>query len=187
MMDAILYAVRDGLRAQNFGYSGPNLCEIQAADGKPPPGCGNIFVAVCEGSTSNNAMNNLDEYFDWSLVLTMRISVDPDRVGVSLEASKLARKSGPGNPSFNARVEQLRAWGSMNWPITVLVGQNPPSANDNLQAWAPAGTSQIYGFVEPAHFVGAEKPVIVGGDWFTASPDAMEVGLKAEIKFARAR
>src|SRR6202050_3258311 len=111
MMDAILYAVRDGLRAQNFGYSGPNLCEIQAADGKPPPGCGNIFVAVCEGSTSNNAMNNLDEYFDWSLVLTMRISVDPDRVGVSLEASKLARKSGPGNPSFNARVEQLRAWG----------------------------------------------------------------------------
>ena len=184
-MDALLFSVRDGLRAAGFGYGVP---EVDIRDnGMPPPRCGNFFVAVHPGSTRNGAMNNLDEYFDFKLTLTQRVSVPLDRIGDTALASKLARQSGKGNPSFNARIEQLRAWGSMNWERTVLTVRTPNSANDNIVAWAPIGTVQVYGFVEPAHYTGAEIPVLRGGDWFTADASADDVGLKAELSFANAR
>lgn len=185
MIDALLVAVRDSLQSQNFGYGSAALCEI-TEDGHPPPRCGPIFLAVHEGPTRSTNDNCLMEYFAWSLTLTMRVHVPLDRVGDAMLASKLARVSGPRNPSFNSRVEQLRAWGHMNWKITVLPNQTPASANDNLVAWAPVAQS-IYGFVEPARFRGADRPVLVGPEWFTAEPNGPDVGLKAEIRFEGAR
>lgn len=185
MIDALLFAVRDGLRAAGFGY-GVAQTDIMD-DGQPPANCGNVFVSIYQGNTTSTNDNCLMEYFDWNLCLTMRVSVPLNRVGDSLLAAKLARKSGPGNPSFNARMEQLRAWGHMNWPITVLPGRNPPSANDNLIAWCPSDTASVYGFIEPARYKGADKAVLVGPDWFTAVPEAHDTGLKAELRFAGAR
>ena len=153
-------------------------------DGHPPPRCGNIFIAVHEGASRSTQDNNLDEYFGWNLTLTMRVAVPLDRIGDMLLASKLARTAATGKPSFNARLEQLRAWGHMNCTITVLQSQTPASANDNLAAW---NSGTIYGFVEPARYRGAEKPVLVGGEWFGAMPDALDVGLKAELRFDGAR
>lgn len=179
MIDALLFAVRDGVRNAGFGY-GVEQCEIMD-DGHPPARSGNIFVAVHEGPTRNTSTRNLDEYFAFSLTLTMRVTGIPvDRIGDQGLASKLARTTGKGQPSFNARLEQLRAWGHMNWTVMA-------SANTNLANWAPSNVSTIYGFVEPAHYAGAERPVLVGGEWLSAVPEAVDVALKAELRFDGAR
>ena len=74
MIDALLFAVRDAVRAQSFGYGSADLCEIMD-DGHPPERCGNLFVAVHEGQSSSRARRNLDEYFAFAVTLTMRVSV----------------------------------------------------------------------------------------------------------------
>ncbi|MBX9682125.1 MAG: hypothetical protein K2X38_25485 [Gemmataceae bacterium] len=177
MIDALLFAVRDGLRGAGFGY-GVEQCEIMD-DGHPPPRAGNLFVAVHEGPSSNRSTRNLDERFAFSMTLTMRVTGIPiDRIGDQGLASKLARTAGKGQPSFNARLEQLRAWGHMNWTVMA-------AANTNIAAWTPSGT--VYGFVEPAMYAGAEKPVLVGGEWLSAAPEAVDVALKAELRFDGAR
>lgn len=183
MIDALLFAVRDGVRSAGFGY-GEQTCDIQD-DGHPPPACGPIYVAIHEGPSRSTARRNLDEYFAFALTLTMRVSVPLDRIGNALLASKLARTAGKGQPSFNARMEQLRAYLHMNWTITVVQGQTPNSANDNLAAWTPSGT--VYGFIEPAGYVGRDKPQLVGGEWFGSTPDAADVGLICEMRFEGAR
>ena len=183
MMDALLFAVRDGIRAAGYGY-GTAECEIMG-NGQPPVPCGNIFVAVHEGPSRSTARRNLDEYFAFLITLTMRVSVPIDRVGDQLLASKLARSYGKGNPSFNARMEQLRGLLHMNWNFTVVQGRTPNSANDNIAAWTPDGS--VYGFIEPAGYVGRDKPELVGGDWFGAVPEAEDVGLKCELRFDGAR
>ncbi len=184
MMDALLFSVRDGVRASNFGYASAAECEIMES-GQPPERCGNLFVAVHEGISRSTARRNLDEYFDFAVTLTMRVSVPVDRVGNALLASKLARTANKGQPSFNARMEQLRGFLHMNWTITVVQGTTPASANDNIAAWSQENT--VYGFVEPAAYTGRDKPELVGGEWFGAAPDAADVGLKCELRFERAR
>jgi len=179
VIDALLYAVRDSLQNSSYGYDSSALCEIME-DGHPPPQCGQIFLAVHEAGSNNSSTRNLDEYFSWSLTLTQRIKVPLSRVGNAMLASRLARTSGPGQPSFNARIEQLKNWGHMNWTVGLTV------ANANIQAWAPDNTTP-YGFVEPAHFVSVEKPILVGGEWFTTTPESQDLGLKAEIRFEGAR
>jgi hypothetical protein len=150
-------------------------------DGKPPPRCGNLFVAVHEGIVRSTMDNALDERYGFSLTLTMRVSVPLDRVGDQQLASRLARKAGPGQPSFNARLEQLRAWGHVNWTVCLT------NANANLVDWSPPGTIHVYGFVEPARYRSMEKPVLVGPDWFGAAPESGQVGLKSELRFDDAR
>lgn len=184
MIDALLFSVRDGIRSQPFGYGSESLCDIQD-DGHPPAQCGNIYVAVHEGQSRSTARRNLDEYFAFSITLTMRVSVPLDRIGNQLLASKLARTWGKGQPSFNARMEQLRGFLHMNWPITVLQNQTPPSANDNIANWTQGGA--VYGFIEPAGYTGRDKPELVGGEWFGAAPDAQDAGIKCELRFDGAR
>lgn len=183
MIDALLFAVRDGIRAQSFGYGVPEVDIMD--DGHPPERVGNIFVAIHEGQSRSTARRNLDEYFAFAITLTMRVSVPVDRIGNTLLASKLARTSGKGQPSFNARMEQLRAFLHMNWRMTVMPNQTPPSANDNLCAWSARATE--YGFIEPAGYIGRDKPTLVGGEWFGATPEASDVGLICEMRFDGAR
>ncbi len=184
MIDALLFAVRDGIRAAGFGYGVPE-CDI-LDDGHPPESCGNIYVSVYERASQSNSRRNLDEYFSFAICLTMRIRVPLGRIGDSLLASKLARTSGKGQPSFNARMEQLRGYLHENWPMTVYFqGATPASANDNIAAWTPGGT--VYGFTEPARYVGRDKPEIVGGEWFGSDPAAVAEGLKCELRFDGAR
>lgn len=184
MIDALLFSVRDAVRAQSFGYGSESLCDIQD-DGHPPPGCGNVYVAIYEMASQSRARRNLDEYFAFGVTLTMRVSVPLDRIGNMQLASKLARTAGKGQPSFNARMEQLRGFLHMNWGFTVLQTQTPASANDNIAAWTPSGS--VYGFIEPAAYIGRDKPELVGGEWFGALPEASDVGLRCEMRFDGAR
>jgi len=184
MIDALLFAVRDAVRAQPFGYNTESLCDIQD-DGHPPAACGAFYLAIHEGQSRSTARRNLDEYFAFSITLTMRVSVPLDRIGNTLLASKLARTWTKGQPSFNARMEQIRGFLHMNWALTVLQNQTPRSANDNIGDWTQG--IAIYGFIEPAAYTGRDKPELVGGEWFGATPDAQDVGIKCEMRFDGAR
>ena len=185
MIDALLFAVRDGIRAAGFNYD-QATCGIMD-DGKPPPRCGNFFASVHGGRSSPGGANdrNLDELFGFSVTLTMRVTVSLDKLGEqqiarNIELVPLGQRQG-----FNHKVEQLRKFLHMNWRITVLAGQTPNSANDNLSAWAATGT--VYGFCEPARYKGETIPKLVGGEWFAAEPDAEDIGVVTELRFDGAR
>lgn len=183
MTDALLYAVRDNIRA--LGVYGRAECEIMD-DGRPPPRAGNVFVAVHGGKTHPNGANerNLDELHDFSVTLTMRVTIALDRIGDQLIARNIALVPMAQRQGFNARVEQLRGLLHMNWAMTVMRGRNPPSANDNLAAWA---TGVVYGFATPATYQGAEIPTLVGAEWMGAEPEAEDFAIKSELRFTGAR
>lgn len=185
MIDALLYAVRDGIRAASMSY-GRAECEIMP-DGKPPPRAGNVFVAIHGGKSRAGAANDnsLFELFDYAVTLTMRVTV-LDRVGDQLIARNIALVPQGQRQGFNAKLEQLRAYLHMNWQITVLQGQTPNSANDNLAAWA---TGTVYGFCEPARYKGGEIAALVGAEWFGTSTEegAEEFGVKSELRLEGAK
>lgn len=199
MIDALLYAVRDGIRAAGMNY-GTAECEI-VDNGQPPPRCGNVFVAIHGGKTRPGKANdnNLFELYDFMVTLTMRVTIPLDRVGDQLIARNIpltinnvpaAQRQG-----FDAKIEQLRAYLHMNWAITVLRGRTPNSANDNLAAWA---TGTVYGFAEPARYHGAEVPILQGGEWIGVEPEYERYSgkkseregqfcIKSEMKFRDAK
>lgn len=184
MIDALLYAVRDGIRAAGMNY-GKAECEIND-DGKPVPRAGAVYVSVHGGRSHPGDANerNLYELFDFSVTLTMRMVIPLDQIGTALLARNIALVPLGQRQGFNAKVEQLRAFLHSNWKITVLTGQTPNSANDNLAAWA---TGTVYGFVEPARYQGAEDPKLVGGDWMSSDADVEDFALKSELRFANAK
>lgn len=184
MIDALLYAVRDAVREAGFGY-GRAECEI-TDDGRPPPRAGNVFVAVHGGKTRPGAANsrNLDELYDFSVTLTMRVTIPLDRVGDQLIARNIDLVPHGQRQGFDHKLEQLRGFLHSNWRITVLRGQTPNSANDNIALWA---TGTVYGFVEPARYQPSELPSLQGGDWLGAEPDSEDFAVKAEMRFAGAR
>lgn len=149
-------------------------------DGRPPPRCGNFFVAIHDGASKSTSDNQLDERYSFSVTLTMRITVPLDRVADQQIALNIARVPLAERLGFNAKVEQLRALLHMNWGFVVLTGRTPNSANDNLAAW---GTGTVYGFSEPMRYRGVEFPKLVGGEWFDADADAEDVGIKATMLF----
>lgn len=181
MIDTLLYAVRDGIRSAGFGYDKAS-CEIMD-NGKPPPRCGNFFVSVHSGRSKPGSANgrNLHELFGFSVTLTMRITVPLDRVGDQQIARNLALVPLGLRQGFNAKVEQLRGYLHMNWGITVLTGQTPASANDNISAWA---TGTVYGFFIPAAYQGETIPRLEGAAWFAAEdPESDEVGIVCELQY----
>lgn len=185
MIDALLYAVRDGIRAGGMNYD-PATCEIMD-DGRPPPRAGNYFASIHGGrSVSIRGQNDnvLGELFGFSVTLTMRVTVPLDRVGDQQIARNLALVPLGQRQGFNHKAEQLRAFLHMNWRVTVLTGQTPASANDNISAWC---TGTVYGFSEPARYQGTDNLRLVGGEWFAAEPDAEDVGITAEMKFMGAK
>ncbi len=184
MIDALLYAVRDGIRAAGMNYD-PATCDIQD-DGRPPPRMGNYFAAVHGGDSRPGPANsrNLDELFEFSVTLTMRVTIPLDRVGDQLIARNLALVPLGQRQGFNHKLEQLRGFLHMNWRMTVQTGQTPPSANDNLSAWA---TGIVYGFAEPARYQGPEDVKLVGAEWMGSEPESEDFAIKSEMKFRGAR
>lgn len=185
MIDALLYAVRDHIRAAGFNY-GKAECEI-TDDGKPPPRAGNVFVAVHGGFSKPGPANsrNLDELFGFSVTLTMRITIAADRIGDMLISRNLELVPLGQRQGFNHKLEQLRGFLHSNWAMTVLTDQEPNSANDNLATWADG--EFVYGFVEPARYQGGELPKVVGADWLGADPESEDFAVKSEMRFTGAR
>lgn len=182
MLDALLYAVRDGIRAAGMNYD-VATCEIMD-DGRPPPRCGNYFAAIHGGKAKGQRDNQLFELYDFSITLTMRVTVPLDRVGDQQIARNIERIPLGERQGFNAKVERLRALVHMNWRMTCLSGQSPPSANDNLAAWL---TGEVYGFCEPMRFLNSEVPTLVGGEWFGADPEVSAFGLKSTLQFGNCK
>lgn len=182
MIDALLYAVRDGIRGAGINYD-VATCEIMD-DERPPPRCGNFFVSVHSGKARGDRDNQLFELYDFLVTLTVRVTVPLDRVGDQIIARNIARIPLGERQGFNAKVDRLKTLIHMNWRMTVLSGQNPSSANDNLSAWA---NGVVYGFCEPMRFLNVEVPKLVGGEWFGADPGADDVGLKATLKFGNCK
>lgn len=174
MIDALIYAVRDQIRP---GYA---ECEIMD-DGRPPPRCGSIFAAIHGGKDRSTDSNNLMEYYDFAVTLTMRVIAPLDRVGDQQIYRNLPRVLQDG---FRAKVDSLRRLLHMNWAMVVLPNQSPPSANDNLIAWT---SGFVYGFIEPARYTGASEPRLVGGEWFNAEEDVDDMGIVSELTFEGAR
>lgn len=186
MIDALLYAIRDGIRAAGINYDA-KTCEIMD-DGRPPPVCGNYFAAIHDGKMLSDGDNQLDERYSFVVTLTERVTVPLDRVGDQMMARNIERVPLGERQGFNAKIERLRALLHMNWNFVVIrkavSGQSSNSANDNLAAWA---TGTVYGFVEPMRFLGTEFPKLVGGEWFGSEPDAEEVGMMAPLMFGRCK
>ncbi len=183
MIDALLLAVQSAIwsgglggpdvtRPGGFGYD-KRMCLIMP-DGQPPPGCGDVFVAVHQTEYAGDMMNALNQYFGFGVTLTMRVKEPPDRVGDALLARRLAGKVG-----FNARCQQLGTFLHMNWGVM-------QDAN-NLLVELAGDANAVYGFCEPAQWASAEQPQLVGGEWFWAPPESQDVGLKAELRFERCR
>lgn len=186
MIDALLYAVRDWVRKARFDYD-QATCEIMDDHdgGRPPPRCGNYFAAIHGGKSRNDSVRNLDERFGFSVTLTMRVTIPIDRIGSQMIARNIELVPLGQRQGFNHKVEQLRGFLDMNWRLTVLTGQTPNSANDNLSAWA---SGSVYGFVEPAMYKGVNGPPrLVGGEWFGADPEAEDMGIVQELRFDGAR
>ena len=158
-------------------------CEIMD-DGRPPPRCGNFFAAVHDGMTRSDGDNILMEWYDFSVTLTMRVTVPLDRVGDQQIARNIARVPLGERQGMYAKCDRLRGLIHMNWGAVVLVGQTPPSANDNLAAWA---TGTVYGFCEPMRFLSMGAPKLVGGEWFGADPEAEDVGVTVAMQFGKCR
>lgn len=179
MIDALMYAIRDTIRS-TYGYA---ECEIMD-DGRPPPRCGNVFVSIHSGKEKSTDSNNLMEYYEFSVTITMRITVPLDRVGDQQIYRNIARIIVGERQGLRAKIDQLRRLLHMNWSMIVSPNQTPPSANDNLVAWV---SGSIYGFIEPARYTGASSPKLVGGEWFNAEEDVDDMGIVSELSFSGAR
>lgn len=182
MIDALLYAVRDRIRTASFNL-GVAECEIMD-DGRPPPRCGKIFASVHSGKDRSNSKRNLDETYEFLVTLSMRVVVPADRIGDQQIYRNIARVVVGEREGLRAKADQLRRLLHMNWAMTVLTGQTPTSANDNLAAWT-SGT--VYGFTEPARYAGATVPKLVGSEWFGAEPEGDDIGIITELSFVGAR
>ncbi len=174
MIDALLWSVRDAILQAGYGYS-DSTCAIMP-DGMPKASCGDWWVSIHQGASTASGDSRLDEMFAFSLTLTARIrGVPEDKIGEKLLAVKLADKLG-----FNRRAEQLRAlFGNSAWGVL-------QAANDYIVTMSPEA-EVVYGFCEPPLYRGMEVPVLVGGDWFSAEPDAPDVGLKSELRWTGCR
>lgn len=182
MIDALLYAVRDGLRAANVGYDHAS-CEIMD-DERPPPRCGNYFASIHGGKISSDADNQLSELYSFSVTLTARVTVPLDRVGDQQISRNIARVPLGERQGFYAKTDVLRRLLHMNWAFTVLTGQMPFSANDNLSDWC---SGIVYGFCEPMRFLSMDQAVLVGGEWFNADPEAEDIGIKSTLQFGKCK
>ncbi len=184
MIDALIYAVRDWIRAGGMNYDS-STCEIMD-DGRPPPRAGNVFVSIHDGMVRSDRDNQLHEWYEFSVTLTMRVTVPLDRAGDQQLHRNVTRVPLAERQGFWAKIDRLRALLHMNWKMVCLVNQTPNSANDNLSAWCDG---EVYGFCEPARFLSAESMKLVGGEWFASDEegDSEPIGMKSTMKFGRCR
>ncbi len=176
-VDALLYAVKDVILEQPFGWD-RTTCDIMA-DGHPAPRTAGWFCAIHQGGQRGDMMNALDEYYGFTLTLSVLLAgVPPDRVGTQLlaknDALTLAREVG-----FNARAQQLKVFLHMNWYVIGLANQ--------YLCQMFSGSYQVDGFCEPCHWSDMTDPKFVGGEWFAAEPNHPNAGITAEIRFDGAR
>ncbi len=173
MIDALLHSVTNAILNGGYGYD-THSCAIMP-NGQPAPECGDVFIAVHQGPARQDMHNAKNDYFGFFVTVTMRVSDVPvDRIGDTRLAAELASQRG-----FNRRCEELANFLHMDWGVL-------QDANSYMVANNPRAVI-IHGFCEPAVYRGMSEPQLVGGEWFWAVPEALDVGLKAQLRFDEAR
>lgn len=189
MIDALIYAVRDTIWNAGINYD-QATCDIMD-DGRPPPRAGERFVSIHDGAVRSDRDNQLHEWYEFSVTLTIRIAqTSLDNAGTKILHRNINRVPLGIRQGFWAKVEQLSRLLHMNWSMVCLQNQIPNSANDNLLNWAKdMGVDEIYGFCEPARFQSAENMKLVGAEWFASDEesDNEPIGMKSTIRFGKCR
>lgn len=177
MIDALLFAVRDTLRAAGFGWD-KATCDLQA-DGHPPAFSGSWYLSIHGGQSRGTMRNARDEYTGFVLSLTRRVDAVPrDRLGDQLLCNRLSRTLAI-ETGFNSRAQQIATFLDSNWAVIA-------TANQYLVEMY-AASYQVNGFCEPAMWESTEDVKLVGGEWFSAEPEAADTGIVCEIRFKDAR
>lgn len=169
-MQALKVATRDAIIGAGLGYT-IQTCNLMF-EGKPPPNCGAVFLAVHGGTIQDTARDSLDELYSVIITLTMRVSIPYDRGGTDLLAKA---ESGA-----DERLRKLRA--KLKHKYTGLLS----TANAAILASAGAGET-VYGFSEPFTNSQIEQPRIVGSDWLHGDPNSTECGIAQNLVLSGAR
>ncbi len=146
-------------------------------DGQPPAVAGEFFPVVHPGMAENDADLSLEEYFDVSVTLNLRVAYSPfDRHG-----AEVMTKATTG---LYAKAELLRVGLHMDY---VLMGYCGGLDRTGGKAYSLPAT--VNGFVEPLKYRRMLPPRRVGPEWWWAEPneDALPAGVALQIDFGRAR
>lgn len=169
---AMLEGLRDALRAAlSLDRTG---CQV-TADGRPDPMCGDWFVAVHPGGTSNSQRNYLDEHADCYVTITRRTGFSPqDRIGEAAVFDLL---------DYAGRVKALV---HMGYPVMDRADALITGTAENVAA--AGGTVTTNGFVEPLGFTHSQYLGPKGCDWFWGEGMSDDItGIAVQLTFSGAR
>lgn len=138
-------------------------------DAQPPPACGQVFVAVWfDGRRTSEGRTALNETFGVNVTVTMRVHQPYDRLVQHRD-------------DLEVRANAIRALlHADNYDYRI-------SRAANVLAGFDQTPSQRVGFCESLTFEGMDAVQLVGGNWFHAPPDKLEVGLAQTLRFGKAR
>lgn len=167
---------RDRLRNAGLGLN-PASCEVMA-DGRPPPRCGDRFVAVHSGPRSVfDSRDSLDETYEVRVTVTQRIHAPWDRIGTEMEAIV---------NGFSLFCDRVRA--ALHNDTTPSVGL---LAMMNAALLAELATDETTaGWSEPGYFKGDGPYQLVGPEHFHATSGKAgthDYGIVNEMRFGDAR
>ena len=167
---ALETAVRDAIRT-TLGVSRA-MCD-RMFDGRPPPSCGPIFVAVWSGgrrSQGKAGRTALDQMFTVAVTITARINRPFDRQVIHRDEIE---------KRMNAIVALIHL---DTWNQSVINASNTLAA---YRASNPGGILPV-GFSEALAWESTEDVRQVDGSWFMAEPEKL-AGIAQTAHFAKAR
>lgn len=180
-MHALLLTVRNTIRS-TLGYADKD-CDLAPPDGQPPPSCGDVYVAVHEGSSQMNV-----SYSDFDEVVNIDVTVTMKLRGVAFD--RLTQQLLYGDEkSLDRRARAIAA--AIHADTTGGAVTN--AANALKELLPPAEGHSVQGFFEPLRCAGIEKAREVGPAWFHANLDNPNLvlsnfcGYTKTIRFVGAR
>lgn len=141
-------------------------CDV-CFDGQPPPRCGKIFVGIHRAPRGSSLRTGQEIMYSMNITLTARVTEPYDRIGTDLMEKAMIGLDDRADAIIDLVHED--ASGKI---LTVVNGFISGGQN---------------AFVEPLSFEGDEGGRLVGGNWFHAQADAMEVGVALTLRFGKAK
>lgn len=158
MRHALLQAALEAIR-DSLGYTKHN--SGRTLNGQPYPKAGKVFVSVHGGARQSIGDNRLDEYYSFQVTISVRVASPFDRTEY-VEVDELTERADA---------------------IRVLIHKNELIRIRANEIIGPGNS----GFVESQMFLGDSDPRYVGGDWWHAMPEEVELGVVQTLQFGRAR
>jgi hypothetical protein len=167
---ALETAVVNAVIAADLGYTALNGTIGRTFDDRPPPSCGEVYVAVwSDNSRESTARTCLDERFQLCVTITLRASKTPFDRRVQVR------------DDLELRMNQIRALvhgDSWNFGIT--------NAANALADFGDSPTKRPR-FAEALAFLGLDAIREVDASWFHARPSDQPAGVAQTARFGRSR